>query len=138
MDNKINKPVFLGFTSTGLLQIAVIGGAVLFIFFLFMNTGSEQEVSTYSGNTATEDFSKCLTEKGAVLYGASWCPHCNHQKSMFGDYVDEIVFVDCEESKGICEAKEIEAYPTWIINGNKYLGLKSLKTLGDLTGCDME
>jgi thiol-disulfide isomerase/thioredoxin len=26
----------------------------------------------------------CLKEKGAVFYGAFWCPHCQNQKAMFG------------------------------------------------------
>src|SRR3989338_5665230 len=31
-----------------------------------------------------DDFTKCLKDKGAIFYGAFWCPHCQKQKSLFG------------------------------------------------------
>ena len=31
-----------------------------------------------------DDFAKCLTENGAVMYGAPWCKYTAGQKAMFG------------------------------------------------------
>ena len=138
MGKKANKPAFLGFTSRDLMQIAIILAAVIFVSFLFLNIGMDYEATSYSGVAATEEFSACLTANGATLYGVSWCSHCNSQKVMFGEHLDKIAFVDCDEYRNLCEAAEIETYPTWLINGRKHLGVKSLKTLGALTGCDLE
>jgi hypothetical protein len=30
------------------------------------------------------EFAQCLSDKGAVFYGAFWCTHCKSQKQMFG------------------------------------------------------
>ena len=30
-----------------------------------------------------DQFALCLGDKGAVFYGAFWCPHCQNQKKMF-------------------------------------------------------
>lgn len=141
MEEKKNKPVFLGFTAQGLMQIAVIATAVIIVFFLFtyVGVGVENETfGSYSGTPATAEFTTCLTQRGAVLYGATWCSHCNNQKSMFGEHVDKITFIDCDEAKATCSEHGITAYPTWIINGEKKLGTQSLGTLAQLTGCELE
>jgi len=141
MEEKKNKPVFLGFTAQGLMQIVVIAAAVLIVFFLFTYVGIGVEKSaldSYSGTPATAEFASCLSQKGAVLYGATWCSHCNSQKSMFGEHVEKITFIDCGESKAVCTEHGITAYPTWIINGEKKIGTQSLGTLAQLTGCELE
>lgn len=84
-----------------------------------------------------DDFAKCLTEKGATMYGAEWCPHCRNQKAMFGTSFHYINYVECPQNENICKAKGIKGYLTWIINGKKYVGEKTLETLASLTGCPL-
>lgn len=88
-----------------------------------------------------DTFAKCLTQEGAKFYGASWCPHCTQQKAMFKDSLNYVHYVECAKSGGgqtaECNAVGIEAYPTWIINGQKYLGAKTLEELAQLTGCGL-
>ena len=130
------KEDFLGITMQGWVQIAVMLAAVVFAFFLI--TWSEGNISYSGGSTAaTAEFAECLTDHGAVFYGTSWCPHCNDQKELFGEYFGKVNFVDCEESRAACSTAGITAYPTWIINKQKYLGTKSLETLGELAGCKL-
>lgn len=68
-----------------------------------------------------------LTETGAVMYGAYWCPHCATQKAHFDGVVDRLPYVECDP-KGIgaqpelCAQMQIYAYPTWIIDGEYYEG----------------
>src|SRR3989344_3569664 len=31
-----------------------------------------------------DPFAQCLTDNGAKMFGAYWCPHCSDQKKMFG------------------------------------------------------
>jgi len=96
---------------------------------------AEKDIGTY------ENLAKCLTAKGAVLYGASWCPHCQRQKALFGDMIKDIKYVECQAPNGgqteECANAGIKAYPTWIINGKQYLGEKSLEELARLTGCSV-
>ncbi len=135
------KKEVLGVTTQGWVQIAVICVAVLFAFFLTLSVGYGSEsgtTTTYSGQTLTSEFATCITESGAVFYGTDWCSHCQDQKGLFGEHFEEITFVNCDESRDLCVLAGIEAYPTWIIDGKKHLGAKSLEHLGSLTGCEVE
>jgi len=40
-------------------------------------------------------FAQCLTAKGAKMYGAYWCPHCETQKEMFGSSFQYAPYVEC-------------------------------------------
>ena len=42
-------------------------------------------------------FAKCLTEKGLVMYGTDWCPHCQNQKALLGDSFDYITSRACSK-----------------------------------------
>ncbi len=89
-----------------------------------------------------DGFAKCLTEKGATLYGATWCGHCQNQKKMFGDSIQHVNYIECADAKGgqtdACEFAGITGYPTWDINGEKIPGEMPLETLSEKTGCSLE
>lgn len=111
---------------TGLL-IAVIG------FFVW-------RMNDAPGGGQYDSFAKCLTEKGVVMYGAYWCPHCQNQKKMFGESWDFVSYVECSlPNKGgqtaECTAKGIKGYPTWDINGVMISGELSIETLSEKSGC---
>ena len=74
-----------------------------------------------------DKFAKCLAEKGATMYGAEWCGHCQDQKNMFGDSFKYINYVECPNKPDICLNAGIKGYPTWIINGVLYPGVQVLK-----------
>ena len=80
-----------------------------------------------------------LTQKGAVMYNAYWCPHCHDQKEMFGKVAAEkLNLVECAKDgfnnkRELCEAKGITGFPSWEINGSIDSGVKSLKELAELT-----
>jgi hypothetical protein len=90
-----------------------------------------------------DEFAQCLTEKGAVMYGAYWCPHCLNQKKMFGRSWQFVNYVECDRrgdnaNPELCAANNVEGYPTWIFaDGTRLTGELSLKVLGDKTGCDL-
>jgi glutaredoxin len=81
-------------------------------------------------------FAKCLSEKGAVMYGTDWCGYCKKQKELFGSSFSDIVFIDCDYNKADCDYAGVTGYPTWRINGVNYPGLQSLEKLANLTGCN--
>jgi hypothetical protein len=110
---------------TGIIVFAVV---VLIAVLLVIKS------NTKPGTSA--DFAQCLTDNGAVMYGAYWCSHCNAQKSDFGDSFEHINYVECADDTERCTADGIEGFPTWVIDGQKYQGKQSLKMLGQLTGCE--
>jgi len=93
------------------------------------------------GEPTAEDIDKlasCLTEKGAVMYGASWCPHCQAQKEAFGTAFSKINYVECEEQKEKCSAEEITGLPTWkFADGSRVMGEQDFDVLAEKTGCEI-
>jgi|SRR3989344_3087557 len=84
-----------------------------------------------------DELASCLTEKGVVMYGTDWCPHCKNQKAMFGNSFKKINYVNCDFNVAECKNKGVTGYPTWIINGESYAGEQSLVKLASLTGCSV-
>jgi len=81
-----------------------------------------------------------LTASGAKIYTAYWCPHCHDQKELFGRQATEkLTVVECapdgrNSQRELCEAKKIEGYPTWEINGQLDSGVKPLAKLAEASG----
>ena len=83
-----------------------------------------------------DEFAKCVSEKGAVMYGTYWCSHCTDQKKMFGQSFQYINYVECSSEIKKCTDDEIEATPTWIFgDGTRNVGKISLEKISEITGC---
>ena len=84
---------------------------------------------------------QCLKDKGAVFYGAFWCPHCQKQKALFGDSVKYLPYVECSTPDGknqteVCKNNNITGYPTWKFkDGTELTGEVSFENLANKTGC---
>lgn len=113
-----------------LVAVLLVGG---FVFFAQQSSGPGKY----------DDFAKCLKDKGAVFYGAFWCPHCQNQKRMFGSSEQYLPFVECstDDGKGqtqICKDKKIQNYPTWEFkDGSRKTGEVSLEDLAKVTSCQL-
>jgi hypothetical protein len=78
----------------------------------------------------------CLTENGAVMYGANWCPHCAEQKEMFNASFSKINYVECEEQKQKCADAGITGLPTWkFADGSILQGKQEFSVLAKKAGC---
>src|SRR3989338_4753785 len=95
-----------------------------------------------------DDFAKCLTEKGAKMYGAYWCPHCINQKEDFGKSWQYVTYVECSLPGGqaqtpVCKTAGIEGYPTWEFidaetqNKTRASGELSFEQLSVYSGCPL-
>lgn len=88
-----------------------------------------------------DNFTTCLEEKGAVFYGAFWCPHCQNTKKLFGSSQKLLPYVECSTPDGkgqtqACIEKEIASYPTWeFADGSRLTGEIALETLAEKTSC---
>lgn len=55
------------------------------------------------------------------MYGAYWCPHCSHQKELFGNEAWSLVpYVECStkgfyyDSNKVANVKDkLQGFPTW-------------------------
>ncbi len=92
---------------------------------------------SYSVYSATrsgpyDNFAKCLTEKGAVVYGAiDWCKYTQGQRAMFGNSWKYLNYQDFTKLPGIKKT------PTWVINGKWYENVQPFGKLAELTGCKL-
>ncbi|MEK6876455.1 MAG: hypothetical protein AABX63_03530 [Nanoarchaeota archaeon] len=79
-----------------------------------------------------DDFAKCLKEKGAVMYGASFCQYSHAQKGMFGNSFKYVDYRDFSEDSNVKKT------PTWLINGAYYQNVQTFDRLASLTGCTLK
>lgn len=90
-----------------------------------------------------DNFTQCLKDKGAVFFGAFWCPHCQAQKKLFGSSVKLLPYVECSNLDGnsqtqICIDKKITSYPTWeFADGTRLTGEIPLEQLAEKTSCTL-
>lgn len=81
-----------------------------------------------------------LTESGAKFYGASWCVSCQRQKELFGDAANDLPYVECSPyGKGgataaTCTHMAIQNFPTWIIDGERVVGVLEPEVLAQKSG----
>lgn len=129
--------LFLGRMKTNSTSL-LIGAAVLVAVGLI-------GYATFGNRTpATYDaFAQCLTQQGAQMYGAWWCPHCTDQKKMFGRAFDNVDYIECSPNGSRTTSQEcldagIQSYPTWrFADGTELNGAVPLPTLAEKTGCPL-
>ena len=98
------------------------------------NSSAGAAAATIPASTNRQkELAKHLKLKGAVLYGAWWCPHCTHQKELFGvEAIELLPYVECDKDdagRARCQKAQVRAYPTWELNGEQRVGVLSLKEL---------
>ncbi len=102
----------------------------------------------YLGNRTQhkhDAFARCLTERGAKMYGAWWCPHCVEQKEKFGASFEDAPYVECgikgdtHGKSQACKDANINHYPTWQFppTGERVERIFTLQELSDRTGCSL-
>jgi hypothetical protein len=74
-----------------------------------------------------------LRRQGAQFYGAWWCPACFQQKNLFGkEGSRQLPYVECDKTEADrdrCTAAKIQAYPTWVLKGQRLEGVQRLYEL---------
>lgn len=82
-----------------------------------------------------------LADSGALFYGASWCPHCQEQKRLFGASEDRLPYVECSPGgprggvASSCVSAGVTTYPTWIFpDGSRVTAVISLRELAERVG----
>ena len=113
-----NKKKLILISIISVIFVLIIGG----IAFSYINSRMPAPL---------DDFAKCLTEKGAIMYGATWCKYTAGQRAMFGNSMRFVNYRDFSENP------DVSTTPTWFINGQKYEKAQSLDRLATITGCKL-
>ncbi len=85
-------------------------------------------------------FAQCITDSGAKMYAAWWCPHCQAQKARFGKSAQLLPYIECQtksrEQLQVCIDADIKSFPTWVFaDGSRTTGNLDFETLGEKTSC---
>ena len=92
-----------------------------------------------SSNITQINFARFLSKKGVIIYGSYWCPYYQSQKELFGNKASkELIAIECAKDGKhnkfeICMSKNIKGFPSWEIDNEIYLGIKTLQELAELT-----
>ena len=98
---------------------------------------------SFSGSGNHDEFAQCLTDSDVKFFGAFWCPHCANQKSLIGNSMSKINYIECSlpdksAQTQICIDEDIQTYPTWEFrDGSRVTGVQSLQQLSELSGCEL-
>jgi hypothetical protein len=90
-----------------------------------------------------ETFARCLSDKGAKMYGLFWCEHCAAQKEMFGSSFQYAPYIECgikgsRSISPVCTQANIKHFPTWeFADGSRIEGAQPLEFLAQTTGCSL-
>jgi hypothetical protein len=122
-------------SSLGLLGLMAAAGAA---------TGSKSEPPARSiavaarSSAQQQAVANHLRTKGAIFYGAWWCPACTQQKALFGKEAGgRLPYLECTDASGSarCSAAEIRAFPTWDMPGKpRLVGVQSVDELARWSG----
>lgn len=112
------------------------------IILAFVVFGGLIGVVLYQNNAPSkyDDFAQCLTDQGATMYGAYWCPHCEEQRAAFGSAFKYIDYVECSSpgSNTFDLCPDIESTPTWEKeDGSRITGALPFSVLSEEFGCEL-
>lgn len=97
----------------------------------------------WQGRLRADHFAQCLSDKGAVMYGLYWCPHCEEQKELFGASFRKVHYVECgtpdHHEQPYCTQAGLKNFPTWrFADGESHEGGVTLQDLATKTGCSAQ
>jgi len=104
--------------TTIIIVLAVIGFSVILLI--------------KNNHNISIEIAKCIGEN-SELYIQLGCHACGIQLENFGENEKYLNVIDCFYEREKCEG--IMYTPTWVINGEKYIGVQSIEELKELCGC---
>jgi hypothetical protein len=97
-------------------------------------------ITKYTGYTVVEkeDASECLKDSSIELYIKSPTPIEDMEKLKAKKYLKNARVSNCLIKGGLCNEKNINSFPTWIINNKKIKGDITPEYLAKTSGCGLE
>ena len=119
-------------------------GVGVAVFAVLIGSFAVHKMNTPVNAGEYDAFAQCLADKGVMMYGAWWCPHCANQKKLFGASFKKIKYVECAAAGNAqgqtleCVNAKITGYPTWVFaDASRTEGEMSLNALAQKTGCNL-
>jgi hypothetical protein len=111
----------------------ILGFCVILSIYIYVQTKPPP-------NGMYDSFAQCIAHTSTTFYGAWWCPHCQAQKTEFGDAAKYLPYVECANpdtsENQICIDLGIQHYPTWYFpDGSSSTGVEPLAALAKETSC---
>jgi uncharacterized membrane protein len=132
----VQRPAQLAHRSWVGLAIGRIALAGVIVVALHAGYTAPEEADLGPEDPAVRALAEYLSDQGVLFYGASWCPHCQEQKRLFGASVKRLPYVECNlagpnaPQSSACTQAGVSTYPTWIIGDRRIVG--QVMTLADL------
>ena len=130
--------------STGLLRMRelrlLLPGVAAVLIGLHLNYTGRLGNPPAVEEATTRALALHLAASGAKMYGASWCPHCQEQKTLFGASASRLPYIECSTrgpgspQTAECRNARITIYPTWVIDGVRREEVLSLQELAAASG----
>lgn len=123
-----------------------------YLAFLISITVYDQALGSSSRNTEVsqeqlEEFARCMTNKGWVVYSSFTCSACRAQQELFGEASAHLKIIECNphapDSKvEQCLNMNIRYTPTWVMiqkgtEVKRAKGYQKLDDLASITGCSL-
>jgi uncharacterized membrane protein/glutaredoxin len=131
----LQKPAHLPRFSWGPWLAKTVGSALIIVVALHLHYAGYLGKAPGPEDPWVRGLADHLSQTNAKFYGASWCPHCNDQKQLFGASARRLPYIECSvggpgtRQAAVCKEAGVESYPTWVINGQRYLGTQTLDAL---------
>ena len=95
------------------------------------------EITKYTGYSTSDNPNSlsCLGQQNMELYINSTDSDNALKNIVLTDYLQYFKIHNCFTNNHPCVDNGITDFPTWIINGEKYVGDISVSDLGNYTGC---
>lgn len=77
---------------------------------------------------------KCIAANSTLIVSKT-CDYCYQQKLVLGDSIKYFEIIDVAEHPEVWEQYNLRGVPTWIVDEEKYAGLKTIKQLKEITSC---
>jgi uncharacterized membrane protein len=129
------RPADLSTISWGPWLAKTVGAALVVVVVLHLHYAGYWGKAPGPEDPWIRGLAEHLAKTDAKFYGASWCPHCQEQKESFGASASRVPYIECSPggpkapSAPTCTEAGIKSYPTWIINGQRYVGTQTLENL---------
>lgn len=133
---KKQSPFSMDFFLKLFLIVVIFLGLIKLLLVYGSEQGEKKSETDHKSDPITiEDFAKCLSEKGMVMYGVDTCEYCQTQKKMFGSAFSKVNYINCEFEQSTCAKENIFTYPVWTYQGKQFAGILFFPDLSKITSC---
>src|SRR4030042_5353825 len=99
------------------ILITLSVGIVLLLGFFFITDSITKHTGFSISNLKENSFTSCLKEQNINLYINTKSPAKTLKKIILFDYLQYFKITNCLNNNQECLKKNINSFPTWIING---------------------